>query len=255
MKRWALLFSACALVFRGYVHAQTDADVLFLRDGSSRRGSVLQESDTGYMLSLFGRSEHIPKTQVRFVVYGSPERAAERLDLEALRQRYMPDAEPTEIEILTAPDFAKALKEAIAGARRSVYLTTFTLSGGDSGPAREIFDLLLEKGREKKTVVLLAPVGIRTPPAVRTRSINLGQQLEEQGLSVRFLETAMLQHKKLVIVDNATVFIGSSNLTNAGLSDNQEVNLRITDPAFVAAARRDFDSLRRRAKRWRDLQR
>lgn len=255
MRRWAMLFLGCALGFGGHARAQADADVLFLRDGSSLRGNVLQESDTSYMVSSFGRSRNVLKTQVRFVVYGSPERTAERLDFDAFRQRHMPDAEPIRIEVLTAADFGEALREAIAGARRSIYLTTFTLSGGDSGPAREIFNLLLEKGRDKKTVVLLAPVGIRTPPAVRTRSINLGQQLEEQGLSVRFLETAMLQHKKLVIVDNATVFIGSSNLTNAGLSENREVNLRITDPAFVAAARRDFDSLRRRSKRWRDLQR
>lgn len=254
MKRAALWLLLCSLPV-GWAPAQGEPDVVYLRDGTARRGSILQESETGYVLSATGRSENIPKNRVRFAIYGSEERVAERLGIAELKARYAPEAAPADVEVLTAPDFAAALKAAIAGAKRSVYLTTYTLGAEETGAAREIFDLLLQKGREKKSVVLLAPVGLRTHAAVRARSLNLGKELEDQGLSIRFLETDKLQHKKLVIIDNQVVFIGSSNLTSAGLSENQEMNLVVRDPAFVAAARKDFDSLRRRSKRWLDLKR
>jgi phosphatidylserine/phosphatidylglycerophosphate/cardiolipin synthase-like enzyme len=55
------------------------------------------------------------------------------------------------------------------------------------------------------------------------------------------------QHKKLLMVDGALVFLGSSNLTAAGTQHSEEMNLRVHSQAFARQVATDFKRLRVRA--------
>ena len=58
-----------------------------------------------------------------------------------------------------------------------------------------------------------------------------------------------VQHKKVVLVDNETVWLGSANLTLNAMAYNEEMSLRTRDRELVRLASADFDELKERASR------
>jgi phosphatidylserine/phosphatidylglycerophosphate/cardiolipin synthase-like enzyme len=64
-------------------------------------------------------------------------------------------------------------------------------------------------------------------------------RLQAAGVNVTFLETPVV-HAKAMVVDRATVYIGSINFTRASLDDNRELGLLFQDPA---AAERVADTI------------
>ena len=97
-------------------------------------------------------------------------------------------------------------------------------------------------------VYIISSAGAGTHAGVRIRALNSAEKLAATGVRVRFITSSKVQHKKLVIVDSAIVFLGSSNLTLSGVSKNIEINVSVTAPEFASRAVADFRSLLRRAK-------
>ena len=50
-------------------------------------------------------------------------------------------------------------------------------------------------------------------------------------------------HKKMILVDNQSAFLGSANLTMAGTLQSDEMNVEIRQPAFVTRMHKDFEIL------------
>jgi len=106
-------------------------------------------------------------------------------------------------------NFFKELRDACAGT--TVYIAVAFFSH-----PRFILDAL-SRGC---TVYLLVRLGIGTSPDA------LSEVLGQKDLHVRFY-TGRSFHPKLYIVENHRCYVGSSNLTNAGLATNQELNVGI----------------------------
>ena len=78
--------------------------------------------------------------------------------------------------------------------------------------------------------------------------LNFASTLATGNVQVRFMQAYKVMHKKLVVVDGETVWLGSANLTTAGLSISSEANVRIQDTTVAGAAEQDVRSLFEQAK-------
>jgi phosphatidylserine/phosphatidylglycerophosphate/cardiolipin synthase-like enzyme len=227
--------------------AAQELDRMYFRDGSMQAGKVLSEDRGIYMFRAGngGGSAPIGKERVRFVIYG--EAAEDRLGLVEARA-HCTAATPVPVQVLPARDFGREAVAAVRGATSYVYVMTYNLSGSQSGVIAEFYEALQERARDGVKVYVIAPGGSRAHAAVKIRSMNFAETLAASGVQVRFLTDTKVQHKKLLIVDNRRVFLGSSNLTSAAVGDNLELNVAVEEPAFVEEAVKDFRALRARAK-------
>jgi len=238
---FALLISAVA--------ADQRPDRIYYRDGTIESGRVLDERKGIYTFQSGpgGRTAPVSKEKVRFVLYGNGTAAGDRLGLQALRREF-PESGPQTVRFLTAQAFGDDVLRAVRAAKKTIYMTTYSLSDSRRGRIGEIFEALGERAGAGVKVYIVSPVGAGTHAGVRIRALNAAEKLAAAGIKVRFITRGKVQHKKLVIVDEAIVFLGSSNLTQSGVTKNIEMNVVVASPEFALRAVEDFRSLRRRAR-------
>ncbi len=222
-----------------------EPDRMYFRDGSMQAGKVLSEDRGIYMFRGDNGSAPIGKERARFVIYGEAD--DERLGLVEARAHCTEKSIVT-VPVLPAKDFGREAVAAVRGAKSYIYVMTYNLSGSQSGVIAEFYEALQERARDGVKVYVIAPGGSRAHASVKISSMNFAETLSASGVQVRFLTDSKVQHKKLLIIDNRKVFVGSSNLTSAAVKDNLELNVVIEEPAFVAEAVKDFRALRARAK-------
>lgn len=245
MRGWLVgLLLGCGLPFEAAA-----IDRLVLRDGSVRRGSILSDVGESYTLrdAVTRSTEPVRKNTVRFAIYGEGVDVGERLGLDGLRGR-VADGAPRAIRVLPAEAFGREIIEAARAAKKYIYVATYNLSGVERGGTREFFDVLEERARAGVKVYVLVSAGSRTAAGVKIRVLNTAEALADSGVQVRFITGSKVMHKKLVIVDTRLAFVGSSNLTGAGVGGNIELSIATEAPGFVAEAVEDFRSMIRRAK-------
>ena len=78
---------------------------------------------------------------------------------------------------------------------------------------------------------------------------NFGETLALSDIQVLYMQVYKVQHKKVVLVDDETVWLGSANLTLNAMAYNEEMSLRTSDMETVRQAAADFEQLRNRASR------
>ena len=238
------IWLACEL---GTFRAQA-LDKLYLRDGTSLAGQIVSQNNDTYVFSGSGfGTTPIAKSKVRFALYGDSKKASKTLGLNEVR-KHISSPSQTTILVLPTEAFGREVNHAVRNAKQSIQLMTYRLGSGHSSSSREFFSLLKEKAKAKKKVTVIVPFGSQTHPEVKKASISYGQELAKVGIQVRYVQKRKVQHKKLILVDGKTVFVGSSNLTSAGMSKNAEMNVKITHPGFVKEAKKDFTSMLRMAK-------
>jgi len=242
---WAIFLASliCSIA------AGNPPDQIYYRDGAIESGRILDEHKGVYTFQSGqgGRTAPVPKEKIRFVLYGNGSASKDRLGLEALRRDF-PESQLQSVRFLSAEAFGEGVLRAVRSAKKTIYMTTYSLSGAQSGRIGEIFDALGERASAGVKVYIISSAGAGTHAGVRIRALNSAEKLAATGVRVRFITSSKVQHKKLVIVDSATVFLGSSNLTLSGVSKNIEINVSVTAPEFASRAVADFRSLLRRAK-------
>ena len=70
--------------------------------------------------------------------------------------------------------------------------------------------------------------------------------LKQRGVDVFFSSGTALTHSKVVVVDEATAIIGSTNWSEAALEDNAEANVLVRDPVVAREALDDIARIPRR---------
>jgi hypothetical protein len=101
---------------------------------------------------------------------------------------------------------------------------------------KDVLTLILRKSKAGSKYFLLklsdrdVLAGVQSPTAVR--------MLQDQGCGVRLGKEL---HAKILIADQRSAIVTSSNLTNHGLSGNAEMGVWIDDPNVVQALVRIFD--------------
>ena len=144
--------------------------------------------------------------------------------------------------------FGADLLEGVKKARKSILIATYNMSEGLYGPLGEFYDVLRQKSQEGIEVAFVTEFGPGTSAFLKRAVLNFASTLATGNVQVRFMQAYKVMHKKLVVVDGETVWLGSANLTTAGLSISSEANVRIQDTTVAGAAEQDVRSLFEQAK-------
>jgi phosphatidylserine/phosphatidylglycerophosphate/cardiolipin synthase-like enzyme len=219
-------------------------DQVVLRDGRMLEGRILREQQDGYLFlprDSATAQEQIPKHAVRFVLYGDPAQAARALGLD---HPPAADSATATATIMPAEAFGEALGPLAQSATQSVWVAAYYISGYITGPIEEFYNTIRAKARSGVDVVLICEFSSGTRPAQRNATLNYAAELDRDGVTVLFIQGNKTMHKKMIIVDGKTVLLGSSNLTVAGTTGSNEMNVWIESPAFARRAAADFARLR-----------
>ena len=123
----------------------------------------------------------------------------------------------------------------LASAKKSIHITTpYFLP--DHSMTRELVRAVRERGVE---LTLLVP-GKRSDHLLTRSSSRLGYgKLLEVGARICEYQPAMI-HAKILMIDGLWGVVGSTNFDNRSFGLNDEVNLVMREPGFVARLEQDF---------------
>jgi phosphatidylserine/phosphatidylglycerophosphate/cardiolipin synthase-like enzyme len=237
------------LFFWSVAAAHAVPDRVYLRDGRILEGQVTSEQREQYSFrgnETTAVQQQIPKDAVKFVVYANPAKAEQVLGLrQAARLGEVSDH--ASATILPTEAFGQALGPVVQAATQSIWITAYYVSGYIEGPIKVFYDTIRAKARAGLDVVMICEFSAGTRPSVRHATLNFVEELARDGITVLFIQGGKTMHKKMIIVDEKTVLLGSSNLTVAGTAGSNEMNVRVDSTAFAKRAVDDFARLRERA--------
>lgn len=142
------------------------------------------------------------------------------------------------MQILIGPAILPAVAYGAAGARFSLWLMTYTVSGPRPLAAplyRQLFDTFHQLPARGVDCRLLHPAGSPgTPPPHAAETLGA---LSRAGWKIRSYTANRTMHAKLFLVDASRAFVGSANLSESGLSANVEILAHSTDKEAAASLR------------------
>jgi phosphatidylserine/phosphatidylglycerophosphate/cardiolipin synthase-like enzyme len=145
----------------------------------------------------------------------------------------------TDISRAGTRDAAAVWLEMVGGARSSLDLAEFYLSGEKGEALEPVVEAVLAAGRRGVKVRLLCDASMAAAYPGTLRRLR-GQP----GILARLFDwkelTGGILHAKYFIVDGREAFVGSQNFDWRSLSHIQETGLRIRSPLFAGALERIF---------------
>jgi cardiolipin synthase A/B len=132
-------------------------------------------------------------------------------------------------------DISTLFRTLLTVAHDHVRITTAYFSPDD-----DLVDLLCDTRRRGVRVQILLPGPHRDKRFVQIAGETQYTRLVECGVEIWAFQPTML-HAKILTVDGAVASIGSANLNRRSTSFDEEVDLVVFDPEFVAELEADFD--------------
>jgi phosphatidylserine/phosphatidylglycerophosphate/cardiolipin synthase-like enzyme len=205
--------------------AGVDVRLLSRADGLVHEKAMIIDRRSVFVLSLNFTAAGLASNREYAVADGDPAdvaRAATIFAADLVGAEPLP-APPSASHVLVSPIDARVrLSAAIADARTSLHIEMEELSDGPLAAS------VLAAWQRGVSVALVAPAGGRSFGTDATLA-----RLRDAGMNVTFLDAPVV-HAKAMVVDRATVYIGSINFTRASLDDNRELGLLFRDQAAAA---------------------
>jgi len=109
-------------------------------------------------------------------------------------------------------------------------------------PAFRIMRALCDAAKRGVVVKVLLFAGT---PHLRLRGINktAGRFLSEHGVDVRYWRKGRVLHTKLFVIDWTKAYVGSHNISRAGLSQSAELSVFFSDDAYARRCHERFFQL------------
>ena len=225
----------------GAVRAQEDRVVL--RSGEILQGRLLAETRMGWQVASSNGLKTIPPNAIQLLYFADPDRAAKYYGLPPAGSADLED-----VVLLPTEAFGNDLVAGLGSAQKSIHVLAYNIGGWTTSPIADVFRILKEKAQAGLEVVLVLEFGSGTDKRLAAMVMNFAEYLKSSGIQVLYLQEYKVQHKKVVVVDGQTVWIGSANLTAAAMAGNDEMSARTQASNVVVAAVADFESMRKRAK-------
>lgn len=246
---WMAYVWACAWALPFAAQAQAAQDRILLReDRTWIKGHLVAETRQGYQfIDEKGSMRMVPKEEVALLDLADSTKGAAFAELDKIRS-WADMKESSPVVFLPTPVFGKDLVAGVAKARESIHVLAFNAQGDTASQMTgEFFNTLRAKAAEGVEVVLILEFGSGTNPRTKNLVKNFGESLALSNIQVLYMQEYKVQHKKVVLVDDGTVWLGSANLTLNALAYNEEMSLRTSDREMVRQAAADFEELRKRA--------
>jgi len=138
----------------------------------------------------------------------------------------------SDYEIVCNYMYADEVGDAIDEAQHTIYIAMYLVVVGDT--VDWLIDKLVDADERGVEVRILID---NEPEPHKDYSYSY---LEERGLNVKMDNSDIMSHSKLIVIDNTTVFIGSTNWTDNSIENNNEANAKIIDHRVAAYLERYF---------------
>ena len=230
--------------------ASAQLDVFHLRDGATLTGNIVGETSDAYRTLIQTPTAlmmtNVPVQAVRYVVYGTPQKARTNLDLDRVA-RILNARDSATVRFLPTEAFGEAVQETVQSAHSRIWILAYYISGGSHETIQAIYNIVREKARTGIDALVISEFGKGTPMPIRNATLNYAQTLEEDGVNVRFIQEYRTMHKKVILVDRDKVLLGSANLTGVAVSYSDEFSVWIESEPFARQVETDFKRLRQRS--------
>ena len=124
----------------------------------------------------------------------------------------------------------------------------YYVSGGSHETIQRFYNTVRSKAKAGMDVCVISEFGKGTPMPIRNATMNFAHTLLADGVAVRFVQEYRVMHKKVVLIDNDKVLLGSANLTGVGLSFSDEFSALIVSAPFANGVEADFKRLNQKAQ-------
>ena len=232
-------------------YAQVPPDRILLRhEREWIKGRLVAETRQGYQfIDERGMMRVVPREAVALLDWADPAKGAAFAELDKMRS-WAGLKESASVVFLPTPAFGKDLVAGVAKAQRSIHVLAYNMQGDTASQMTgAFFNTLREKAAAGVEVVIILEFGPGTNPRTKNTVKNFASSLSQSGIQVLFMQDYKVQHKKVVLVDNETVWLGSANLTLNALAYNEEMSLRTSDREVARQAAADYAEMRKRASR------
>jgi len=241
-----LFLTAMLLLLLCTTASALEPDRFYLRDGTTLSGNIVGETPEAYKTLIQNTRTpymtNVPVKSVRYVIYGSPQKAKKFLELDKAA-RALGACDSAKIHFLPTDAFGEAIAEAASAAHSRIWIAAYYISGGSHPMIQHFYDIFLDKAHAGLDVRVISEFGNATPMPIRNGTMNFAHTLEDDGVLVRFVQEYRVMHKKLLLIDKDKVLLGSSNLTGAGVDRSNEFNVLIESESFAQKADADFKRL------------
>lgn len=226
-------------------------DTIHLRDGSVLTGNIVSETADMYRTVIQTPTApmmtNVPIRAVRYVVYGTAQKARANLDLDRVA-RVLNARDTATVRFLPTEAFGEAVQEAVQSARSRIWILAYFISGGSHETIQAIYNTVREKARAGMDTLVISEFGKGTPMPIRNATLNYANTLEEDGVTVRFIQEYRTMHKKVILVDRDKVLLGSANLTGFGVSYSDEFSVLIQSEPFAQSIEADICQIHKQAQ-------
>ncbi len=139
------------------------------------------------------------------------------------------------VHLLTGEEYFYALKDAIDGARHSIFLTIylFKVSPYPTNRATGILNALIHAAKRRVEVTVLMERSDDPESFINIENAKTGRRLQQAGAKVFWDRPDRKLHIKAVVIDHRLVFMGSHNLTHSAMKYNQEMSLMLNDTGIA----------------------
>jgi phosphatidylserine/phosphatidylglycerophosphate/cardiolipin synthase-like enzyme len=140
-------------------------------------------------------------------------------------------------QLIIDSEYTKVVREAIRRAQKSIQMMMFEASYYQKYPDTPSNLLIRELIAARKRGVKVAVILEQGESTDRTTDRNLltGKLLAREGVDVTYDPPTLTTHTKLLIIDDETVILGSTNWTYNALTRNHEVSVLIRSPEMAKA--------------------
>ncbi|MEW5692250.1 MAG: phospholipase D-like domain-containing protein [Candidatus Hydrogenedentota bacterium] len=191
-----------------------DGYTVFIGNHNLSKSALIKNNEVSIVAKSLGWDQ---KIFLHFKEYFSSS-----VSITKLPERYLPGfIKVANLRILPDGEYFWDLKESIVNAKFSIKVIMFYMatSASKEHPVRRILqELVNAKNRGIDIEVIL-------DETMFEKNLVAYQYLREAGIKVRFDESPIMTHTKLVIVDNYKIFLGSHNWTTSAFNENYEIDV------------------------------
>ncbi len=139
------------------------------------------------------------------------------------------------VHLLTNGEYYYALKDAIDGARHSIFIAIylFKTSRYPTNRATGILNALIRAARRGVQETIIMERSDDPDDFINVENAHTGRRLQEAGAKVFWDRPDRKLHIKTVVIDHHLVFMGSHNLTHSAMKYNQEMSLMLNDSVLA----------------------
>ena len=199
-----------------------NADLIRLRTAEEIQCKILRAANDEYLIQPMpkdgesGGYKKIARCEVSYVIPDNPAPLG-----------FQGNVDREEVDILPSEPFGEAIYDAVDAAKESVLIVAYFISGSEMDEIASFYDLLRQKAESGLKVTIICEAGSGTSDHVKNETIDFTEQLKKSGIEVFLHKSYRVLHKKIIMVDRHVVFMGSANLTGAGIAGNSEINVKI----------------------------